>query len=140
MSDLADLEMELADLLDRIDLTGDCALLERVATTFLRRIAQTIDKLYDFSALAYALSALASFLGELDPSTLDKRTKEQLLLLLRALVGDLVSWRTNIFVDRSAVDIHYLDSSLLASCMQIEAIIGQKSIITSDSEGDLELF
>jgi len=52
---------------------------------------------------------------------------------------DLINWRNTIFISQSTGDIHYLDSSLLSSCMQIDAILSEK-VASSDDEDELELF
>jgi len=61
-------------------------------------------------------------------------------MLLGLILDDLVSWRNNIFVAQETADIHYLDSSLLSSCMQIDALISEKVASTDDDDDELELF
>ena len=61
-----------------------------------------------------------------------------MVLLLTNMISDLSSWRKTIFIKQEANDIHYLDSSLLSSCLQIEMIFNENDI---DEEDDgLELF
>lgn len=45
-----------------------------------------------------------------------------------------------IFVSKSTTDIHYLDSSLLSSCLQIDTIVSQKAAESVDEDEELELF
>ena len=52
---------------------------------------------------------------------------------------DLASWRENVFITQVARDIHYLDSSLLSSCIQIEAIFEEKSVDVNHDD-DIEFF
>ncbi len=52
---------------------------------------------------------------------------------------DLVSWRTTIFVEQNTLDIHYLDSSLMSSCIQAQ-LFDSQSKLAIDDENDLELF
>lgn len=100
--------------------------------------AKTVNKLYEFSAIGYALSSLAAFLKTLNEETLNG-VNAKLAMLLEHVVADLASWRETIFVARETADIHYLDSSLLSSCMQIDAIASGK-VAESDDEDELELF
>lgn len=44
-----------------------------------------------------------------------------------------------IFIRQEANDIHYLDSSLLSSCLQIQSIFEDKEVSQED-EDDFELF
>ncbi|MBP6497157.1 MAG: response regulator [Campylobacteraceae bacterium] len=93
-----------------------------------------IESLSQFKDLGYALRNVTRFLKELPPSA-DKR---KLAILLGALADDLSQWYRNIFVLQSAINIHYLDSSLLSSCFQMEAAFNEDM---ADNIGDdLELF
>jgi two-component system chemotaxis response regulator CheY len=56
------------------------------------------------------------------------------------MLEDLANWRNTIFVTRGTPDIHYLDSSLLSSCMQMDALLGEKVATSSDDDDELELF
>ncbi len=93
-----------------------------------------VESLSQFQDLGYALRNVTRFLKELSPSA-DKR---KLAILLGALADDLSQWYKNIFVLQSAINIHYLDSSLLSSCFQMEATFNEDM---ADNMGDdLELF
>jgi two-component system chemotaxis response regulator CheY len=59
-------------------------------------------------------------------------------MLIGHILDDLANWRNTIFIAKNTNDIHYLDSSLLSSCMQIDALGSSKIADTDDS--DLELF
>ena len=58
--------------------------------------------------------------------------------LILSVLEDLSNWRKTIFVEQNARDIHYLDSSLLNSCLQIESVLKDDS--EEDDDNDLELF
>lgn len=93
-----------------------------------------MESLSQFKDLGYALRNVTRFLKELPPSA-DKR---KLAILLSALADDLSQWYKNIFVQQTAINIHYLDSSLLSSCFQMEAAFNEDM---ADHIGDdLELF
>lgn len=59
--------------------------------------------------------------------------------MLLNLLHDLESWRQNVFILQNARDIHYLDASLLSSCIQMEAVFDDKALADED-EGELEFF
>lgn len=98
-----------------------------------------INELLQFEHLAYALLNLNDFLRSLDPSALEPKDLKKFSLLFMSLLDDLESWRYNIFIQKDANDIHYLDSSLLSSCLQIQALLTQKEVSQID-EDDFELF
>lgn len=109
---------------------------ENVLAVYVR----AINALFEFTALAYALSSLGSFMKEHAQEIVDDSEKINNLVMMIELLGvDLSAWREHIFETQDAADIHYLDSSFFSSCMQIEQIIA-KTQITTDEENDLELF
>lgn len=107
-------------------------------TDDLDNYISVIEELMQFEHLAYALINLNDFLKALEPSSIEPRDLAKFSLLFISLLDDLEGWRQNIFVLKEANDIHYLDSSLLSSCLQLQSLLGQKEI--PDEEDDFELF
>ncbi|MCX6074187.1 MAG: response regulator [Campylobacterales bacterium] len=101
---------------------------------------RTINNLFEFTALAYALSSLGIFMKEHADTIIADSSKLKMLVMLTEYLGsDLTSWREHIFSLQDAGDIHYLDSSFFSSCMQIEGIIGNKQLDVDD-DNDMEFF
>jgi hypothetical protein len=103
---------------------------------------RAINNLFEFTALAYALSSLGAFLKEhADDIISDPKKLKTLVMLTEHLGSDLTSWREHIFGLQDTADIHYLDSSFFSSCMQIEQIIGNKEVASNDDDDDgMEFF
>ncbi|MDD5718008.1 MAG: response regulator [Sulfuricurvum sp.] len=108
-------------------------------TEFLATYITVIENLMEFEHFAYALKTLNAFLGELEPETLEANECKKFSLLFLSLLDDLEGWRSKIFILKEANDIHYLDSSLLSSCLQIQALLTKKEVSQQD-EDDFELF
>lgn len=98
---------------------------------------EVIELLTEFEHLSFAINNLTTFLQSLIGREIEKDKIQQLATMLLHLLHDLTSWREQIFIKQEALNIHYLDASLLSSCMQIEAILDEKSI---DEGDDLEFF
>jgi len=64
---------------------------------------------------------------------------KKILTFFESIISDLNSWRTNIFIDQSAIDINYLDNSLLSSIAMFEVFLTSQGGSGSDEE-ELELF
>lgn len=103
---------------------------------------KAINNLFEFTALAYALSSLGTFMKEHSETIVSEPSKlKTLVMLLEHLGADLTSWRDHIFALQDTADIHYLDSSFFSSCMQIEQIIGNKEVASNDDDDDgMEFF
>ena len=91
-------------------------------------------------ALAYSMSTLALFLENIPQEKLDDEKINKLYTVLGLILEDLVNWRNTIFVDQETNDIHYLDSSLFSSCLQVETIMTEAAIEQNDDDDDIEFF
>ena len=110
--------------------------LQRVCVSF-QAYADTLEELVDFAHLGFALQTLIRFLSALNEEHFEAEKIKKLCSLLLNLLHDLSSWRDNVFISQVARDIHYLDASLLSSCLQIETIFEEKKLSTDD---DIEFF
>ena len=80
-------------------------------------------ELYDFKEIGYSLK---KFKEKLNGLNLDNIKIDNLVLLkslFESVVDDLNSFKKAVLVDQDAIDIHYLDASLLANLVQIEISI-----------------
>lgn len=130
-------EDKLDTLVYELETKGDFSMLARLSSE-INIYANAIDSLYEFKNLAYALATLAKFITSIKEDVLETKNKDKLCLILRSILADLANWRKTIFVDRATEDIHYLDSSLLSSCLQAELIF-KNAALAEEDEG-LELF
>lgn len=108
-------------------------------TESLEKYIDVIMQLIEFEHFAYGLNTLNEFLKTLEVNQIDEKDHRKFSLLFLHLIDDISQWRKNIFILQEANDIHYLDSSLLSSCLQIQTIFEKKEAI-QDDEDDFELF
>ncbi len=98
--------------------------------------ADLLAELVDFAHLGFSVQTLINFLSTLTEDQFEETKVKKLSSMLLNLLHDLSSWRENVFITKIARDIHYLDASLLSSCIQIEAVFEEKS---ADISGDDEI-
>lgn len=138
--DLASIDEEWMAQLVVIEQEKSQASLVAFTDTVLNAYISAINNLFEFKALAYALSSLSVFINDHAEAISEDEGKIKTLMMLLELLGeDLRSWKEHIFVTQSTGDIHYLDSSFFSSCMQIESIISEKELSTDD-DNDIEFF
>lgn len=136
LEELRDTKDELRNLIYLLQEKKDSAILHSISELMLG-YAAAMDALFEFRDLGYALRNIARLILDIDtektPSHLTK-----LSIFLSSIADDLSSWYHNIFVQQNVADIHYLDSSLLSSCLQMETTFNGTY---EDTLGDdLELF
>lgn len=102
--------------------------------------ANILAELIDFAHLGFAVQTLINFLSTLTEDQFEDDKVKKLSSMLINLLHDLSSWRENVFITQVARDVHYLDASLLSSCIQIESIFEEKGIDASSGDDDIEFF
>ena len=100
----------------------------------LKMYTEVLAQLMEFEHLGYSLEMLVSFLLKIEEEQFNDETIRKTETILLNIAYDLASWRENIFIKQSAIDIHYLDASLLSSCMQLESIFVPDSENKDDNE------
>ena len=112
--ELKELEHELDDaLFDFIENPSSEFLVPIIAK--FNKYASTIKFLHEFDELAQAIFSIATLL-----SNLTDVDAQKIKMFLDNILLDLKFWRHTIFVMQETEDIHYLDSSLFSSCLQME--------------------
>lgn len=135
LDELEELENDLIEILEKLEESFDANSIHKYGI-YLKNYSKTITSLVEFEDLAFSIDKIANFLQELANIDFEER---KMLLLLKSIAEDLRYWRKTIFVTKEAKDIHYLDASLLSSCLQIENEYIHKND-QSDDDNDLELF
>lgn len=134
---------KLEDINDELDATifeyeksGNTALLKVIADIF-RSYGMVMEEMLEFQHLAYAISSVENFLRNAEGMEIDETKKKLLVKLLYGFISDLSTWQKSIFITKEAQDIHYLNSSLLSSALQIESILTGADMA---EEGEIEFF
>lgn len=140
--DLASMDNEWKNDLRMIEIEPTIANINEFVDNVLARYTSVINGMFEFTALAYALSSLGVSMKENGEKILeDTGSLRTMLMLMESLGEDLVSWREHVFELQDTADIHYLDSSFFSSCMQIEGIISNKHVAAEEDDDDsFELF
>lgn len=134
LSEMDELEGEIKEQIHALEDHFALETLYGVAHNFTQ-YSKTIGRLFDFKDIAFSLEKLSTLLLNLQESGYEKR---KITLLLSGIAEDLKQWRKMIFTTQEALDIHYLDASLLSSCLQIEKEFSEDGGL--DDGGDLDLF
>jgi len=111
--------------------------IQKVAGYFLE-YSEVLKLLVEFDHIVFAILKLIDAINSVKKEQLTTKEVKKFTTLSLHLVNDISRWRENIFIKQEANDIHYLDSSLLSSCLQIESIFDNKKV--EEEEDNFELF
>jgi len=103
--------------------------------------ANALELSGEFRDIAYALRGLCVTLDELinDFDTLG-HSKQMIKIVLDSIIDDLVNWTNEVLVHKSAVDVHYIDASLLANIAQLGLSVKSLQHPSADDDAEMELF
>lgn len=99
--------------------------------------SEVIESLVEFNHLSFAITTLAKFIRGIEINEINIQKRSKLLLILKSILDDLTNWRNSIFITSETNDIHYLDSSLLSSCLQAQMVF-EESVV--DDDNGMEFF
>lgn len=132
--ELDTIEEDLQMAIDTFSMESSRAHLFEIARLFHLH-GEVINALIEFLDLGNSVCSLSDFLYGLSDEELSEYAST-VAMQCENVLGDLTQWRLNIFETQVAQDIHYLDSSIFSSILQLQLNLGE----SEDDGGDLELF
>ncbi|MDR3347092.1 MAG: response regulator, partial [Helicobacteraceae bacterium] len=100
VQDMADIEEEWTQLYDNLDESFSIGMLHKLGKS-LMQYSSTINKLFEFATLAYALVSMSKLISEVDEHVMERISPTLLLTLVRGFTDDMKKWRNTIFISRS---------------------------------------
>jgi len=98
---------------------------ETITDDYIEEVKYIIEKLETLFELSGEFSNLSKAFDELFNLLSSKNINNDILkTFLDYLIEDLEKWINVIFIEKSAIDIHYLDANFIATVAQIHKIIG----------------
>lgn len=95
----------------------------------------------EFRDIAYALRGFTHTLSELlQENCTTLPAAKMIKTVIDAIIEDLTSWTLHVLVVRDAVDIHYLDASLLANTAQLDLSVKNLHHAYVDDDDEMEFF
>jgi len=92
-----------------------------------------IKSLIEFVDLGNAVCSLQDYITGLSEDDIQNNAAK-IESLFSNLLEDLIQWRINIFETKVAIDIHYLDSSIFSSILQLQLNISDEPTPSDDFE------
>lgn len=135
LQELAELEQETLASLDLI--AGISQTINLDIIDLFTQYAKMIDRLMDFEELSFSLWVLIDLLKTVDPENFEAEST-YLVIYTKAIINDLAVWRTSVFIDQNAEDIHYLDKTLLSSITQLQIMLSPHN--NTETINEIEFF
>lgn len=136
LSELNELELDMQSELYEFEYSQKSQTLEKISSMF-KAYAKTLIRLIEFSDLADGVEATASYIETIEQEKIDKNA-HLIKMVLQSILDDLNKWRENVFITQATDDIHYLDSSLYNTILELKKLLENEE--DSDEEDTIDFF
>jgi CheY-like chemotaxis protein len=85
--------------------------------------ANFFNNFNEFTEISTALQLLRRILNNTSLGELSFKKKDFTARYLIEILNDMVAWKDHVFIEQDAVDVFYINASLLNSCIQLEALL-----------------
>jgi CheY-like chemotaxis protein len=132
---LEEINDDILKYLNKFAQTKDKKYLLEISYQFLK-YCDYLEKTPEYEKLKYGFLQIAELLKKPVPNF----NEEFFIDFLYGLIQDLQKWSQNIFIEKNAINIHYLDDSLITSISQLTSILSGNNKEEEEKELDIELF
>jgi len=101
---------------------------------FFEGYTRVLNPLFEFKNLSYSLMLLSQKLLSYEVEDNSK----MLLVVVKGFVSDLLEWKKAVFIEKTALDIHYMNKSFYSNISQIEILLENRTEEFDDN--DMEFF
>lgn len=122
LDDLEDIELDIYEHIE--------TLFEDNLTSQQENIVESIDKyahflntFLEFQELSTSLNLLSRIIQRSDFENVEYKKRVLIASYIKSILEDLVKWKNKIFIEQNAIDVFYLNASLLNSCIQLETVL-----------------
>jgi len=137
LSDLDDIADEALNALSLSD-NLSAVIIETVIKSFEQYILLFHSNI-EFQKMSDGFAQISQALGKADIEHLDHDLQISINRFLVTLIDDVSEWKNHIFIAQDALDIHYIDDSMISNCISIASMINPVATL-DDDEDDLEFF
>lgn len=102
----------------------------------LKELCVILSNNVDFRDLGFGFCELSQLFLEIDISEIEPNKQKQLSILIDAMIKDIRKWYLYVFQTKYAIDIHYMDGSLMNTFLAFKELLTDEQI----DSGDIILF
>ncbi|RLA84191.1 MAG: hypothetical protein DRG78_02160 [Epsilonproteobacteria bacterium] len=122
LNDIEDLEEDIYIYLDELYDGNLEENSEKIESTLIS-YAHFLNTFIEFQELATSLNLLARLIVKSNFNNTNEKKRYMIAEFVKSILKDLIKWKDHVFVEQDAVDVFYLNASLLNSCIQLENIL-----------------
>ena len=82
-----------------------------------------LNSFSDFYEISSAIYLLNKTINKTDLSKFDKSKSIYIVEFIKAIFNDLIHWKKSVFEEQNAIDVFYINASILSSCIQLQELM-----------------
>ncbi len=122
LEDLDEIDELLSELITYLDLETIKESKENI-NLVLNKYSTFLNGLSDFGELSSSLNLLNNSISDTDFKSLEEKKANYSIEFIRAILTDLSQWKEHVFMAQDAVDVFYINASILNSYIQLESLV-----------------
>jgi len=122
--DIHDFQEYLDEFLYAIESSKDE--LKQKAVKVLESVSRVLNNTYIFRNLAYGIEVFMADFKNYKLDDLDDIEYELFKSIIECIVLDFKKWVDEVLIEQTALDVHYLDSSILSNVAQLDIMLKNK--------------
>ena len=130
IEDLETIETHVFNYIEELDGNNLMEEKDDLSTVFVE-YSRFLNIFIEFSELSTGLGMLAYLLENSNFDNINTGGKTFISSYIKAIFNDLIDWKYNVFIKQTAIDVCYINASLLNSCIQLERYIQDNTRMVS---------
>jgi hypothetical protein len=145
-SEIDDVEYmeDFIDAADELIAFGDTLLtvvesdLLLIVKDVLHKNSMKLEILSEFPTIAYTLKSISEFMDVSDISSMSDIPMKKLAVFLSDFINIYSNWVKDVFVNRDAQDIHFMDIEIMSFGLQMDSIFSDVNVLSEDDESAVD--
>ncbi len=121
LSEIETLDQDITDLVSTLYDENLDEKKEHIIEVLLA-FGEFLNNFEEFRELGTTLSLIIRHITHKDYSSFDTKSRHKVSEFIKAILTDLINWKEFVFVKQDAVDVYYVNASMLNSSIQLEKI------------------
>ena len=122
LEDIDEIDESLTNLIESLDI-DTLEMLKDDIQNILSVYAAFVKSFSDFNELSNAIYTISTIIDKLNLTAFNSQSQTYIVEFIRAILSDLSNWKEHVFVKQDAIDVFYINASVINSYVQLKGII-----------------
>jgi len=126
LNDIDEIDESLTNIIESLDV-DTLRMLKDDIQNILSVYINFIKGFSDFDELSNAIYTISTIIDNLNLTSFHSQSQTYIIEFIRAILSDISNWKEHVFVKQDAVDVFYINASVINSYVQLKGIMDAKT-------------